>query len=98
MKPKNIYLLLCVLGIALPYSEFVPWVISNGLNVRLFLHQLIANRISCFFRRGRAGFSNRIAYLRATGKIAARLSALAASLTHSWRFPWSAAIPLPARE
>src|SRR5215472_10592764 len=49
MKPKNIYLLLCVLGIALPYSEFVPWVISNGLNVRLFLHQLMANRISPFF-------------------------------------------------
>lgn len=49
MKPKNLYLLLCFLGVALPYSEFVPWVISNGLNVRLFLHQLMANRISAFF-------------------------------------------------
>lgn len=49
MKPKNIYLLLCFLGIALPYSEFVPWVMRNGLNMPLFLHQLMANRISAFF-------------------------------------------------
>ena len=31
MNRKNLYLLLCVLGIAVPYSQFVPWVAQNGL-------------------------------------------------------------------
>ncbi len=49
MKPKTRYLLLCFLGIVLPYSQFVPWVAHNGLNMPLFLHQLFANQISSFF-------------------------------------------------
>jgi hypothetical protein len=49
MKPKNIYLLLSVAGIALPYWQFLPWVMGNGLNMPLFWHQLFANRISAFF-------------------------------------------------
>jgi hypothetical protein len=49
MKRKNIYLLLCIAGIALPYWQFVPWVVHNGLNMPLFWHQLFANRISAFF-------------------------------------------------
>jgi hypothetical protein len=46
---KHVYLLLCVLGFALPYSQFVPWVAANGLNLPLFFQQLFANRISAFF-------------------------------------------------
>jgi Terpene cyclase DEP1 len=46
---KMLYLLLCLLGVALPYSQFVPWVIEHGLDMRLFLHQLFANRIGGFF-------------------------------------------------
>ena len=46
---KNIYLILCVLGIALPYWQFLPWVAANGLNLRLFFQQLFANRIGAFF-------------------------------------------------
>ena len=46
---KNIYLILCVLGIALPYWQFLPWVAANGLNLRLFFQQLFANRIGVFF-------------------------------------------------
>jgi uncharacterized protein DUF2834 len=46
---KNIYLFLCVLGVTLPYSQFVPWVMDNGLPLGLLVHQLFANRISAFF-------------------------------------------------
>lgn len=49
MKLKTIYLVLCVLGLALPYWQFVPWVWANGLNIRLFFRQLFANRIGGFF-------------------------------------------------
>src|SRR5262249_57618959 len=49
MKKKNIYLVLCLLGIVLPYWQFVPWVIQNGLNMPLFFQQLFANRIGAFF-------------------------------------------------
>lgn len=49
MKRKTIYLILCVLGFALPYWQFVPWVMANGLNMPLFAQQLFANRIGGFF-------------------------------------------------
>lgn len=49
MKVKAMYLVLCILGIALPYWQFVPWVAANGLNWQLFFEQMFANRISGFF-------------------------------------------------
>lgn len=49
MKPKNRFLLLCILGTVLPYWQFVTWLSENGLDGRLFFHQLFANRISTFF-------------------------------------------------
>lgn len=49
MKPKTIYLALCVLGTIVPYSQFVPWVVQHGLNLLLFFRELFANRISAFF-------------------------------------------------
>ena len=49
MKLKTIYLVLCVLGVALPYSQFIPWVLKNGLNMPLFFQQLFANHIGAFF-------------------------------------------------
>lgn len=49
MSRKNVYLLLCVLGIVIPYPLFLPWVFQNGLDWRLFLASLAANRISLFF-------------------------------------------------
>jgi len=49
MKLKTLYLAFCVVGIALPYWEFVPWVMQHGLNLRLLLADLFANRISAFF-------------------------------------------------
>ncbi len=49
MKLKTIYLVLCVLGVVLPYAQFVPWLMANGVNMHLFFQQLFANRIGAFF-------------------------------------------------
>jgi hypothetical protein len=49
MKARHFYLICCVLGLLLPYSQFVPWLLEHGLNIRLFFHELFANRISVFF-------------------------------------------------
>ena len=49
MKARHFYLVCCVLGLVLPYSQFVPWLLEHGLNITLFLRELSANRISAFF-------------------------------------------------
>ena len=49
MKLRNVYLVLCVVGVVLPYWQFVPWVAANGLDMPLFFRQLFANRIGAFF-------------------------------------------------
>jgi hypothetical protein len=46
---KNIYLFFCVLGVVLPYSQFIPWVMENGLHVELLFRQLFASRAGGFF-------------------------------------------------
>src|ERR1044072_4337803 len=43
------YLLLCVLGAVLPYSQLVPFLAEHGLNLPLLVEQLFANRISALF-------------------------------------------------
>jgi hypothetical protein len=49
MKPKTVYLVLCLAGAVAPYSQFVPWVFEHGINPSLFVRELFANRISAFF-------------------------------------------------
>jgi hypothetical protein len=49
MNRKITYLLFCVLGVALPYSQLLPWVLENGLHMGFFLRQLFANGIGGFF-------------------------------------------------
>jgi len=49
MKTRHFYLVCCVLGLVLPYSQFVPWLLEHGLNVTLFCRELFANRVSGFF-------------------------------------------------
>jgi hypothetical protein len=49
MKARHFYLVCCVLGLVLPYSQFVPWLLEHGLNVALFVRELFGNRISAFF-------------------------------------------------
>jgi len=46
---KNVYLMLCVLGAVIPYSQFIPWIMENGFQLGLLIRQLFANRISAFF-------------------------------------------------
>ncbi len=49
MKPKTLYLVLCILGLVLPYAEFIPWAVQHGVNLALFVRELFANRIGAFF-------------------------------------------------
>jgi hypothetical protein len=49
MKPKTTYLVLCFVGVLLPYWQFVPWVLEHGMNLPLFVRELFVNRISAFF-------------------------------------------------
>ncbi len=49
MNRKNVYLMLCVLGAVIPYSQFIPWIMENGFQLGLLIRQLFANRISAFF-------------------------------------------------
>ena len=49
MKARHFYLVCCVLGLVLPYSQFMPWLLEHGLDITLFFRELFANRISAFF-------------------------------------------------
>lgn len=50
MKRKAVYLVFCVLGIVLPYSQFVPWVVTQrGVPLGLFVSELFSTRIGGFF-------------------------------------------------
>jgi hypothetical protein len=49
MQLRHLYLALCVLGLFLPYSQFIPWVIQHGLDFPLFFRQLFANQVGGFF-------------------------------------------------
>ena len=49
MKPKTVYLLFCIIGLVVPYAAFAPWLAQHGLDPRLFVQQMFANRVSAFF-------------------------------------------------
>jgi len=49
MKPKNVYLVLCVAGAVIPYWQFLPWALQHGLDPAAFVRELFANRIGAFF-------------------------------------------------
>ncbi len=44
-----IYVVLCILGFVLPYSQVIPFVIENGLDLKIFFQQLFVNQISTDF-------------------------------------------------
>ena len=46
MTKKNIYLVLTILGVFLPYSLFLPWLLEHGYDLPLFLSELFVNAIS----------------------------------------------------
>jgi lysylphosphatidylglycerol synthetase-like protein (DUF2156 family) len=49
VKVRHIYMVLCILGTALPLSQFVPWAIENGLNPPLLIQELFSTKIGAFF-------------------------------------------------
>ena len=44
-----LYFIAAVLGTVLPLSQVIPFLTTNGPDVRLFIAQLFANQISAFF-------------------------------------------------
>lgn len=46
---QAIYTMLCILGFVFPYSQFIPFLLEYGLDLKLFVEQLFANKISGFF-------------------------------------------------
>ena len=49
MKPRQLYLSLCVLGLVVPNSLLFPWVVAHGPNPQRFVRDLFANGVSSFF-------------------------------------------------
>jgi hypothetical protein len=49
MRPRMLYLALCVAGVVLPYSQLIPFLREHGLDLRLFFEQLFSNQIGGFF-------------------------------------------------
>ena len=49
MRRRHVYLGLCVLGVVLPYSQFIPWLWQHGLDMDVFIHELFTTRIGAFF-------------------------------------------------
>lgn len=49
MKLRHVYLFLFAVGTVLPFSQFVPWVAINGLNLRSFFSELFSTQIGSFF-------------------------------------------------
>ena len=99
MKPKTIYFVLCFIGAILPYWQFVPWVLHNGMNLPFFVHELFVNRISAFFGMGCSGFRRGAGRIRAGREQATEDStALASGVggTHSRSVAGPAYVPLHA--
>ena len=49
MRLKTVYLILCALGVLLPYWQLAPWLWEHGLDLRLLFAQLFENRVGAFF-------------------------------------------------
>lgn len=45
---KYFYAALCILGLLLPYGIFVPWVMSNGINISLLLTEATSTSMGAF--------------------------------------------------
>jgi hypothetical protein len=49
MRLKTVYLVLCVLGAALPLWQIGPWLAEHGPDVSLLFRELFSGRVSAFF-------------------------------------------------
>lgn len=48
IKPTHLYAVLCIAGTILPYAQFIPWVVENGLNIPLLINQIASSRLAAF--------------------------------------------------
>jgi hypothetical protein len=45
---KTLYLICCLLGVVLPYSQFLPWLLEHGLDVGEFYREAIGSTLGLF--------------------------------------------------
>jgi len=46
VSKRNIYFILAILGLLLPYGLFLPWLVEHGFNVQLFFSEMFANDVA----------------------------------------------------
>ena len=49
MTLRHLFFGLFIVGTILPYSQFIPWFIANGLDLRSFVSELFSTSIGGFF-------------------------------------------------
>ena len=49
MSTRRLYAGLCILGLCIPNSAFLPWLLAHGASPGLFVRDLFANGVSSFF-------------------------------------------------
>ena len=49
LKIKHLYILLCILGFILPYSQIIPIMLEGDFGFQMMIDQLFINRISTLF-------------------------------------------------
>ena len=45
---KLLYGFLALIGLVLPFTQLITWIIDNGLDVNLFIQHAMENKISIF--------------------------------------------------
>ena len=46
MSKRNVYFILAILGLFLPYSLFLPWLLEHGVDFSLFFSEFSVNAIA----------------------------------------------------
>jgi len=50
MKLRHLYFAFALIGLLLPYSQFLPWIVEHhAINMPLFIRDMCTNQISSFF-------------------------------------------------
>ena len=44
----RVYILFCVLGTVLPYSQLISWIVENGIDIPYLLESIISSKIGLF--------------------------------------------------
>lgn len=49
IKIKYVYLLLCLIGFILPYTQIIPLLIEGNFGIQFIINELFINRVSTLF-------------------------------------------------